>query len=262
MNSSDTAHPGHKEAASAAEGARQRLSLRPLLTLKPLILAHKGALAGAVISLVVSALAMLAVPMAVRRMIDKGFGGNDSALINNYFLTLIGIGIIIAIASPARYYFVNWIGERVVADLRTKVFRAARQAWTGVFRSQSFRRDDEPPDGGHDADQDRRRFGAKPGSAQPHHADWRPDHDVRDERQTLGAHFHRHSDHRSAARRVRPPCPPPVALRPGYARRRFGLRGRKSRRASDDAGLRQRESCFRRGSAAPSSALSGRRVNA
>ena len=122
MNSSDTPRPGHTQAASPAEGARQRLSLRPLLTLKPLILAHKGALAGAVVALVVSALAMLAVPMAVRRMIDKGFGGNNSALINNYFLTLIGIGIIIAIASPARYYFVNWIGERVVADLRTKVF--------------------------------------------------------------------------------------------------------------------------------------------
>ena len=75
-----------------------------------------------IIALVVSALAMLSVPMAVRRMIDKGFGGNDSALINNYFLTLIGIGLIIAIASPARFYFVNWIGERVVADLRTKVF--------------------------------------------------------------------------------------------------------------------------------------------
>ncbi|MBS0232937.1 MAG: ATP-binding cassette domain-containing protein [Proteobacteria bacterium] len=101
---------------------RQRLSLRPLLALKPLIVAYKGPLWGAIISLVVSALAMLAVPLAVRRMIDKGFGGNDSALINNYFLTLIGIGILIAIASPARYYFVNWIGERVVADLRAKVF--------------------------------------------------------------------------------------------------------------------------------------------
>jgi ATP-binding cassette subfamily B protein len=104
------------------EAPRSPLSLRPLLTLKPLILAHKGALWGAIVALVVSALAMLSVPMAVRRMIDKGFGGNDSALINNYFLTLIGIGVIIAIASPARFYFVNWIGERVVADLRAKVF--------------------------------------------------------------------------------------------------------------------------------------------
>ncbi|AGK58844.1 lipid A ABC exporter family, fused ATPase and inner membrane subunits [Hyphomicrobium denitrificans 1NES1] len=107
---------------SAEDASRARLSLRPLLTLKPLILAHKGALWGAVIAVIVSAVAMLAVPMAVRRMIDNGFAANDSALINNYFLTLIGIGLLIAVASPARYYFVNWIGERVVADLRTKVF--------------------------------------------------------------------------------------------------------------------------------------------
>ena len=39
--------------------------------------------------------------------------------------------------------------------------------------------------------------------------DRRSDHDVRDERQTLGAHFHRDSGHSSAARGVRPPCPPP-----------------------------------------------------
>lgn len=98
------------------------MSLKPLKTLMPLIMAHKAALWGAVISLVVSALAMLSVPLAVRRMIDKGFAGNDSELINSYFLTLVGIGLIIAVASPARYYFVNWIGERVVADLRSKVF--------------------------------------------------------------------------------------------------------------------------------------------
>jgi ATP-binding cassette subfamily B protein len=112
-----------REAPSPAEsGARGRMSLKPLLTLKPLIFAHKGAVWGAVIAVVASALAMLAVPMAVRRMIDNGFAANDATLINNYFLTLIGIGLLLAIASPARYYFVNWIGERVVADLRTKVF--------------------------------------------------------------------------------------------------------------------------------------------
>lgn len=124
MSSSDIADQSPARAQPADENTQppQRLSLKPLLTLKSLIFAHKAALWGAVIALVVSAIAMLSVPLAVRRMIDKGFGGNDSALINNYFLTLIGIGLIIAIASPARFYFVNWMGERVVADLRTKVF--------------------------------------------------------------------------------------------------------------------------------------------
>lgn len=122
--SSDVADQSPEQAQPTDEPSRERrrMSLKPLKTLMPLITAHKGALWGAIIALVVSALAMLSVPLAVRRMIDKGFAGNDSALINSYFLTLIGIGLIIAIASPARYYFVNWIGERVVADLRSKVF--------------------------------------------------------------------------------------------------------------------------------------------
>ncbi|SFV27759.1 ABC transporter transmembrane domain-containing protein [Hyphomicrobium facile] len=122
--SSDVADQGSERAQPDHENTRQskRLALKPLLTLKPLILSHKGALWGAIIALVVSAIAMLSVPLAVRRMIDNGFGGNDSTLINNYFLTIIAIGLVIAVASPARFYFVNWIGERVVADLRAKVF--------------------------------------------------------------------------------------------------------------------------------------------
>ena len=103
-------------------GKKERRSLRPLLTLKPLILEYKGMLAAAFIAMVVSALAMLSLPMAVRRMIDNGFGANNTGLIDQYFLSLIGIGLIIALASPARIYCVNWLGERVVADLRSKTF--------------------------------------------------------------------------------------------------------------------------------------------
>ncbi len=120
--SSETTDVGRRETSTGENASKGRASLKPLLALKPLILAHKGALWGAAIAVVMSAVAMLAVPMAVRRMIDNGFGSHDSHLINSYFLTLIGIGLLLAIASPARFYFVNWIGERVVADLRTKVF--------------------------------------------------------------------------------------------------------------------------------------------
>jgi ATP-binding cassette subfamily B protein len=106
-----------------AEGTpASRQSLRPLLQLKPILMSHKGMLAGAIIALIVSAAAMLAVPLAVRRVIDHGFGGHDGGLINNYFLTLICIGAVLALASASRFYCVNWLGERVVADLRTKTF--------------------------------------------------------------------------------------------------------------------------------------------
>jgi len=71
----------------------------------------------------VSAAATLAVPLAVRRMIDLGFSGIDPDLIDKYFATLAGIGLILALASAARFYAVNWLGERVVADIRRDVFK-------------------------------------------------------------------------------------------------------------------------------------------
>ena len=75
------------------------------------------------VALVVSAAAMLTVPVAVRRMIDVGFAAHDGIFIDRYFVTLIGIGLVLALASAGRMYAVNWLGERVVADLRADVFR-------------------------------------------------------------------------------------------------------------------------------------------
>ena len=66
---------------------------------------------------------MLTVPVAVRRMIDLGFTGDDGGFIDHYFAMLIVIGLVLALASAGRFYAVNWLGERVVADLRADVFR-------------------------------------------------------------------------------------------------------------------------------------------
>jgi ATP-binding cassette subfamily B protein len=79
-------------------------------------------LGGAFIALVASAVAMLAVPVAVRRMIDFGFSGANSSFINQTFIALIAIGGLLALASASRFFLVNWLGERVVADLRADVF--------------------------------------------------------------------------------------------------------------------------------------------
>lgn len=119
---SASASPAPRGESDNVQADGKRRSLSPLLTLKPLILKYKGALAAALMAMVVSAIAMLVVPLAVRRMIDNGFGAKDGGLIDSYFATLIIIGLVIAIASPMRIYFINWLGERVVADLRAKTF--------------------------------------------------------------------------------------------------------------------------------------------
>ncbi len=84
-------------------------------------------------ALVVSALAMLAVPMAVRRMIDLGFGAHDGVFIDQYFAMLIVLGLVLAVASAARFYLVNWLGERSVADLRADVFAHLARLGPGFY---------------------------------------------------------------------------------------------------------------------------------
>jgi ATP-binding cassette subfamily B protein len=107
----------------SSEEKAKRVSLRPLLGLKPYLFRHKAMLVAALLALLASAGATLAVPLAIRRMIDLGFSGIEPDLIDTYFGTLIGVGVVLAVASAARFYCVNWLGERVVADIRSDVFK-------------------------------------------------------------------------------------------------------------------------------------------
>lgn len=97
-------------------------SLRPLAKLFPYIVKYKIQVVLAIFFLLLAAITTLTLPMAVRRVIDNGFTNSDPSLVNNYFTVLIIIAAVLAIASSCRYYFVIWIGERIVADLRNDVF--------------------------------------------------------------------------------------------------------------------------------------------
>ncbi len=103
--------------------SKGRPPLGALLTLKPYILRQKAMLAWAALAMLASAAAMLLLPIAIRRMIDYGFSGSDGAAINSSFVLLIGLGAAVAVASSARFFCVNWLGERVVADLRSDLFK-------------------------------------------------------------------------------------------------------------------------------------------
>ncbi|MGD8977813.1 MAG: ABC transporter transmembrane domain-containing protein, partial [Gammaproteobacteria bacterium] len=59
---------------------------------------------------------------AVRYMIDQGFSQANAASVDRYFLALMAVATVLALATAARYYMVTWLGERVVADIRRKVF--------------------------------------------------------------------------------------------------------------------------------------------
>jgi len=109
-------------AATDAEKAQRRQSLKPLRGLLPYIVRYRGKAIGAGFFLVLAAATTLTLPMAVRRMIDHGFTSADSTFIANYFSMLVVIAGVLALASAMRYYFVITLGERVVTDLRADVF--------------------------------------------------------------------------------------------------------------------------------------------
>src|SRR5262245_5022495 len=116
------AAPAAGDAAAAAPAANGRRKLRPLIGLLPYVARYRGRAAAALVALLVASVATLAVPIAVRRMIDFGFSAERAELINQYFSVLIVVAAVLAIASATRYYLVISLGERVVADLRTDVF--------------------------------------------------------------------------------------------------------------------------------------------
>src|SRR5262249_54732762 len=87
---------------AAGEGAERKLKLRPLLALWPYVARYPVHIAGACAALVVASLATLAVPVAVRRMIDFGFSTERIGLIDQYFAVMILVVGVLAGASALR----------------------------------------------------------------------------------------------------------------------------------------------------------------
>ncbi|MFM8746855.1 MAG: ABC transporter transmembrane domain-containing protein [Aestuariivirga sp.] len=121
------------------EEARRRpkgRNLRPLLRLTPFLRPYGRQMLFALIALLAAAGATLAVPLAVRRIIDHGFTAANAALVDKYFLAMMIVVVVLAIGSALRFYFVMWIGERVVADIRDAVFSHLLSLSPAFFEAQ------------------------------------------------------------------------------------------------------------------------------
>jgi ATP-binding cassette, subfamily B, bacterial len=102
---------------------RPKAALGALKPLVPYGLAYRGRIAAALAALMVASGATLVVPIAVRRVVDFGFSDQGRDYIDAYFALLMVVVGVLAMASAFRYYLVITLGERVVADVRSAVFR-------------------------------------------------------------------------------------------------------------------------------------------
>ncbi len=101
--------------AAGSDRRGKSRDLKPLALLWPLLMAHKAELSLATLFLFASSLATLSVPAVLRLAIDHQFS-------DFYFLGAVSVALLLALSTALRFYYVSRLGERVVADLRAKVY--------------------------------------------------------------------------------------------------------------------------------------------
>jgi ATP-binding cassette subfamily B protein len=108
-------------------------SLRPLQALLPFLRPYRGTLVLALLALLVAAAAMLALPIALRHLIDQGIASGSTETVNRYFLAFMAAAAVFGVFAALRFYLVTWLGERVVADLREAVYARVIRMDPGFF---------------------------------------------------------------------------------------------------------------------------------
>ena len=96
--------------------------VKPLRRSVPFLRPYTGRILFALVCLGIAALAALAMPVSIRLVVDYGFSNENGQYIDIYFIALLLLSVIYALSSSLRYYTVMWIGERVVADIRSAVY--------------------------------------------------------------------------------------------------------------------------------------------
>ena len=96
--------------------------LRQLRLLARFLRPYRLQIAAALAALIVAASTVLVFGVGLRWLVDKGFSGGNTDLLDQALLLLFGIIAVMALATFARAFMVSWLGERIAADIRAAVF--------------------------------------------------------------------------------------------------------------------------------------------
>ncbi|MGO4503052.1 MULTISPECIES: ABC transporter transmembrane domain-containing protein [unclassified Dyella] len=119
--------------SETADTQRPARRIGTLMQLWPFVRPHRALAGGWLVFLAISSSATLVLPMAVRHMIDQGFGHSSLATINATFLGLFGVALVLAFATAARYYCIALLGERSLASLRSQLYAHVIRLDVGFF---------------------------------------------------------------------------------------------------------------------------------
>ncbi len=126
--------PANGENGADGEAPKPR-SLKPLTMIYREAGKYPREVFFAFLSLLVTAAGTLALAPAAQLIVDRGF--NEVGDVGRWFRYLGILVVVIALGTAARFYFVSWIGERVVADIRAKVHRNLMRLSPGFYEENS-----------------------------------------------------------------------------------------------------------------------------
>lgn len=96
--------------------------LGSLRALRPFVTRYRPQILLALLFLALSAAGALAIPAAVGQVIDRGFMADNVQHIDRWFWLLFAAATMMAVGGGLRFYWVSWLGQRVVADIRKAVY--------------------------------------------------------------------------------------------------------------------------------------------
>jgi ATP-binding cassette subfamily B protein len=108
--------------SSVPETRPKGKTIGPLRALVPYLSPYRGVLVLALAALLVASAAMLSLPIALRFLIDNGLSSKSTDTINLYFIAFLAAAGAFGVFAALRFYLVTWLGERVVADMRSAVY--------------------------------------------------------------------------------------------------------------------------------------------
>ena len=87
------------------------------------------------IALAITSAATLSIGLGLKFVVDSGLSAGSREMLDQGLLALIAVIVVIAIGTFTRFYYISWIGERVVADIRTAVFNHILKLSPGFFET-------------------------------------------------------------------------------------------------------------------------------
>ena len=88
-----------------------------------------------IVALTISSLGTLSIGVGLKFLIDRGLAARDPDLLTEGLLIVLSIVTVIAAATYVRFYYISWIGERVVADIRKAAFSQILKLSPGFFET-------------------------------------------------------------------------------------------------------------------------------